>query len=114
MTKEYAVNDVVREPTSSEATGRANRRWWDSEAAAYYDEHGAFLGDVRFVWGPEGWTEEELDVLGVEAGHTVLEVGAGGAQCSRWLAETLGCRVVATDLSAGMLATARRIDAATG
>jgi len=41
-------------------------------------------------------------------------VGAGGGQCSRWLAETVGCRVVATDLSAGMLGTARRIDARTG
>ena len=41
----------------------------------------------------------------------MLEVGAGAAQCSRWLARRVGCRVVATDLSAGMLGTARRIDA---
>jgi SAM-dependent methyltransferase len=104
------VSDTVRRPTSGEATVSANRRWWDAEASTYYDEHGAFLGDDRFVWGPEGWTEAELDVLGAQPSHTVLEGGAGGAQCSRWLASAIGCRVVATDLSAGMLATARRID----
>ena len=110
----YAVRDTVRQPAASEETASANRRWWDGESSSYYDEHGAFLGDDRFVWGPEGWTEAELDVLGAEPAHTVLEVGAGGAQCSRWLAGAIGCRVVASDLSGGMLATARRIDGSLG
>ena len=108
------MRDIARQPASSEATASANRQWWDSESSAYYEEHGDFLGDDRFVWGPEGWTEAELGVLRTEPSHTVLEVGAGGAQCSRWLAGATGCRVVATDLSAGMLATARRIDGALG
>ena len=108
------MSDVVRRPTSGAATVAANRSWWDAESVQYYEEHGAFLGDASFVWGPEGWTEEDLDVLGARPSHTVLEVGSGGAQCSRWLATTVGCRVVATDLSAGMLTTARRIDAALG
>lgn len=105
------MSRVERRPSPVDETARANRAWWDSEAGEYYDEHGSFLGDAEFVWGPEGWTEADLDILEAEATHTVLEVGAGGAQCSRWLARTVGCRVVATDLSAGMLATARRIDA---
>ncbi|MGW2634669.1 histidine kinase dimerization/phospho-acceptor domain-containing protein, partial [Streptomyces chattanoogensis] len=28
--------------------------WWDRNADEYQSEHGAFLGDDRFVWGPEG------------------------------------------------------------
>ncbi|KAB7744558.1 methyltransferase domain-containing protein [Nostocoides sp. F2B08] len=108
------MSGVARRPTSGDATASANRRWWDSEASSYYNEHGPFLGDDRFVWGPEGWTEAELDILEARPTHTVLEVGAGGAQCSRWLAGEIGCRVVATDLSAGMLGTARRIDRSLG
>lgn len=105
------MEGIARRPSHVAETARANRRWWDAEATDYYTEHGAFLGDTAFVWGPEGWTEADLDILEAEAAHTVLEVGAGAAQCSRWLAETVGCRVVATDLSSGMLATAREIDA---
>lgn len=105
------MDGAERRPSPGEETARANRRWWDAEASDYYAEHGAFLGDAEFVWGPEGWTEADLDVLEAEATHTVLEVGAGAGQCSRWLARTVGARVVATDLSAGMLSTARRIDA---
>ncbi len=95
-------------------TRAANRSWWDAEAPAYHEEHGAFLGDAAFVWGPEGWTEAELDLLGVRDGMTVLEIGAGGAQCSRWLAAHHAVRVVASDLSAGMLRTAAGIDRAGG
>lgn len=105
---------VERRLSPSAETAAANRAWWDAEAHGYYADHGAFLGDAELVWGPEGWTEAELDLLGVDATHTVLEVGAGAAQCSRWLAEHVGCRVVATDLSAGMLDTARDIDARLG
>ncbi len=104
------MTQVHRRASDNAETASANRTWWDAEAADYYAEHGPFLGDVDFVWGPEGWTEADLDILEAEAGHTVLEVGAGGAQCSRWLAKSVGCRVVATDLSLGMLATATQID----
>lgn len=89
---------------------RASRRWWDAEAPAYAAEHGAFLGDDRhggdLVWGPEGWTEAELGLLGPVEGRRVLEVGAGGAQGSRWLAAQ-GARPVALDVSHAMLAHAR-------
>src|SRR5690606_29047355 len=113
-TREYAVSRIARRGSSADETAAANRRWWDAEAEDYYAEHGSFLGDSDFVWGPEGWTEAELDVLEAAPTHTVREVGAGGAQCSRWLAQSLGCRVVATDLSGGMLRTARRVDVSSG
>jgi len=83
-------------------TAAANRSWWDGEAGAYYAEHGGFLGDSDFVWGPEGLREAEAGLLGDVSGARVLEIGAGAAQCSRYLAGR-NARVVATDLSAAML-----------
>src|SRR5213078_2485631 len=52
-------------------------------------------------------------LLGDVVGRRILEVGAGSAMCSRWLA-THGARPVAVDLSAGMLRHARAGAAATG
>jgi ubiquinone/menaquinone biosynthesis C-methylase UbiE len=49
----------------------------------------------------------------VRDGMTVLEIGAGAAQCSRWLSRHHDVRVVASDLSMGMLRTARRIGGTT-
>ena len=43
----------------------------------------------------------------------MLEIGAGSGQCSRWLAAH-GATVVATDLSAGMVATGVAVNAALG
>jgi SAM-dependent methyltransferase len=93
---------VSRRPAGQDETATANRSWWDAEAGGYYAEHGPFLGDSDFVWGPEGWQESELALLGELAARRVLEVGAGAGQCSRWVAGQ-GAQVVATDLSAGML-----------
>ena len=83
-------------------TARANRTWWDIEANDYYAEHGAFLGDDDFVWGPEGLREADAGLLGEIRGKALLEIGAGAAQCSRYAARR-GARVVATDISGGML-----------
>ncbi|MCU1536308.1 MAG: Methyltransferase type 11 [Humibacillus sp.] len=96
------VTDVTRRPVEPDETAAANRTWWDGEAAAYYVEHGEFLGDTDFVWGPERLREEDAGVLGDPAAQRVLEIGAGSGQCSRWLAGR-GATVVATDLSAGMV-----------
>src|SRR6476620_7189684 len=93
---------VSRREAGPEETAAANRSWWDAEAGEYYAEHGSFLGDADFVWGPEGWRESELGLLGPLSGRRVLEIGAGAGQCSRWVAGQ-GASVVATDLSAGML-----------
>jgi SAM-dependent methyltransferase len=90
--------------------GRAARTWWDDNAAEYLADHGDFLGDAGFRWGPEGVTEAELGLLGDVRGARVLEVGAGAAHCSRWLAGR-GARVVATDVAPAMLDAAARIDA---
>ncbi|WP_373694868.1 class I SAM-dependent methyltransferase [Kineococcus terrestris] len=97
---------VGRRAVGAGETARAQRAWWDAEAADYRAEHGAFLGDGRpgsdFVWGPDGLREADAGLLGDVAGRDVLEVGAGAGQCARWLAGR-GARVVATDLSLQML-----------
>jgi SAM-dependent methyltransferase len=93
---------AARRGADPSETARANRSWWDLEADDYYREHGAFLGDDDFVWGPEGLREADAGLLGRIAGKAVLEIGAGAAQCSRYAARA-GGRVVATDISGGML-----------
>jgi SAM-dependent methyltransferase len=110
-------NRVGRAPLGSEDSVRASRAWWDAEASAYAAEHGAFLGDDRpggaLVWGPEGWTEADLRLLGPVGGRRVLEVGAGGAQGSRWLASQ-GATAVALDISHAMLRHARALEPPVG
>ncbi len=100
-------------PVPPETSVSANRRWWDEEAEDYYAEHGAFLGDDEFVWCPEGLTEGDAGLLGDVAGRDVLEVGCGAGQCARWLTAR-GARVVAVDLSAGMLRQARSLGSRPG
>jgi SAM-dependent methyltransferase len=107
------VHSVGYRDVPDDAGGGAGRGWWDAHAAEYLVDHRDFLGDAGFRWGPEGLTEAEAGLLGDVAGARVLEVGAGAAQCSRWLA-VRGADVVATDVSAGMLAQSARLDAATG
>jgi len=102
-----------RRSADASTTTRANRRWWDGDADNYHAEHGAFLGLADFVWCPEGLREADAHLLGEVAGCRILEVGAGSAMCSRWLA-TQGARPTAVDLSGGMLRHARAGAAATG
>ena len=47
-------------PVGSAESQRANRRWWDADADDYHAEHGAFLGDVDFVWCPENLREADV------------------------------------------------------
>ncbi|MGW4891765.1 class I SAM-dependent methyltransferase [Kitasatospora sp. NPDC004240] len=104
-------DDAVRRDAGTGESSRASRHWWDRNADEYQDEHGAFLGDDRFTWCPEGLDEAEAGLLGDVAGQDVLELGAGAAQCSRWLAAR-GARAVALDISHRQLQHARRIDLA--
>jgi SAM-dependent methyltransferase len=107
---------AVRREAGGAESSRANRGWWDRNADEYQDDHGAFLGDARFVWCPEGLDEAEARLLGPAAGlrgRRVLEVGAGAAQCSRWLAAQ-GASPVALDLSHRQLLHALRIGGADG
>jgi SAM-dependent methyltransferase len=91
----------------SDAESRvASRRWWDQDADDYQAEHGTFLGDVDFVWCPEGLREADARLLGDVRGKRVLELGCGAAAGARWLAGQ-GAAVVGLDLSAGMLRHAR-------
>ncbi|MGN8246207.1 class I SAM-dependent methyltransferase [Cellulomonas soli] len=110
---EDTLEDAGYREVPDDDGGRAGRGWWDANAEEYLDEHGEFLGPADFCWCPEGLREADAHLLGDVAGATVLEVGAGAAQCSRWLAGH-GVRVVATDVSGGMLHAGRRYDALTG
>jgi SAM-dependent methyltransferase len=94
-------------------SGRASRHWWDLNAAEYQAEHGAFLGDDRFIWCPEGVDEADAKLLGPVAGKRVLEIGCGAAQCARWLTGQ-GAKVAAFDLSVEQLRLGRGIDARLG
>ncbi|MEX5720087.1 class I SAM-dependent methyltransferase [Geodermatophilus maliterrae] len=108
-----AAGGVERRTAGTAESVRANRGWWDAAAPAYLAEHGDDLGDVDFLWCPEGLREAEAHLLGDVAGRRVLEVGCGSAPCARWLRRA-GADVVALDLSAGMLARAAGLGRATG
>lgn len=105
--------EPVRRTVSERETLRANRRDWDAYADEYQSTHGTFLGDVRFIWSPEGVDEADVHLLGDVAGRAVLEIGCGAAQCARWLASQ-GARAVGLDVSRRQLQHARRIDVDTG
>ena len=108
-----AAGGVVRRRAGTAESVRANRRWWDAAASAYLAEHGDDLGDVDFLWCPEGLREADAHLLGDVAGRRVLEIGCGSAPCSRWL-RTAGADAVALDLSAGMLARAAQLNRSSG
>jgi SAM-dependent methyltransferase len=115
---DYPISEEqdFRRPVGASETVRANRRWWDDAADSYQETHGEFLRDVGFVWCPEGIDEADAQLLASTkdlVGRRVLELGCGGAQCSRWLA-SVGATVIAFDLSATQLAQAQRINARTG
>lgn len=104
MTTRAGYQDVP-----DDAAGPASRSWWDANASEYLAEHGDFLGEADFCWCPEGLREADAKILGDVRGRRVLEIGAGAAQCSGWLAAR-GAQAVATDLSGGMLRAAVSTD----
>jgi SAM-dependent methyltransferase len=104
---------VARLHLGPDESQRASRAWWDADADDYLAEHGGDIGDVDFVWCPEGLREADARLLGDVSGRRVLEVGCGSAPCSRWLAGQ-GAHPVALDLSGVMLRHAGSINAATG
>jgi SAM-dependent methyltransferase len=100
-------------PVGPGESARANRSWWDAEAAAYYAEHGGFLGDADLLWCPEDLRESQAGLLGDVRGRDVLEIGCGAAQAARWLVSA-GARVTAFDVSMGQLRQARVLDDRSG
>ncbi|WP_240771052.1 class I SAM-dependent methyltransferase [Nocardioides sp. GY 10113] len=101
-----------RRASGEDESRRANGADWDRYADEYQALHGPFLGDVGFVWGPEGLTEAVAGVLGDVKDKDVLEVGSGAGQCSRWV-RSQGGRAFGLDLSYRQLQHSRRIDEAT-
>jgi SAM-dependent methyltransferase len=85
---------------------RHNRGFWNADADAYQDAHGAGLARAPLAWGAYRAPESELGVLGDVSGRDVLELGCGAAQWSAALAP-LGARIVGLDLSTAQLAYAR-------
>ncbi|MFG1993278.1 class I SAM-dependent methyltransferase [Actinoplanes sp. NPDC048988] len=104
---------MIENAPSDAESRRASRGWWDSDADEYQAEHGAFLGDLDFVWCPEGLREADAHLLGDVRGKRILELGAGAAAGARWL-DGQGAEVVALDLSAGMLRHAAAAAGRTG
>jgi len=104
---------VVKRAVGAAESVAANRAWWDADATDYQAEHGSFLGDVDFVWCPEGLREAVVGLLGEVRGAHVLEVGCGAASCARWLTAR-GAMAVGVDLAAGMLGHAGAGAARTG
>jgi len=98
-----------RRPVGETDSVRANRADWDAYADEYQATHGEFLGDAGFLWGPEGVREDEVRVLGDVSGRTVLELGCGACQCSRWVLGH-GGRPVGLDVSMRQLQHSARID----
>lgn len=105
MEPSFHPSDTVSDPQG------IAQSWWDRNAEEYLRDHPS-LGEAKLQWGPEGWTEEELQLLPHNPGK-ILEVGAGAAQCSRWLASR-GHSVIATDVSAGMLHAGQLLNSRTG
>ncbi|MBE7323170.1 class I SAM-dependent methyltransferase [Nocardioides sp. Y6] len=101
--------EVDRRAVSEDESRRANGPEWDRYADEYQATHGEFLGDIGFVWGPEGLTEAAAGALGEVAGRRVLEVGSGAGQCSRWVTHRGGTGI-GVDLSLRQLQHSRRID----
>ena len=109
----YPPVRVERRPVDEAESRRANGPDWDRYADEYQATHGAFLGDVGFVWGPEGLTEAAARVLGDVTDRDVLEVGSGAGQCSRWV-RARGGRGYGLDLSFRQLQHSQRIDQESG
>lgn len=99
--------ETLRRTVTDDESRVASRHWWDLDADDYQEEHGAFLGDVDFVWCPERLREADARLLGDVRGKRVLELGCGAASAARWL-DGQGADVVAMDLSGGMLRHAQQ------
>lgn len=97
---------VGRRNVTPDENTRASRAWWDRDADNYQSEHGDFLGEVDFVWCPEGLREQDLRLLGDVRDKRILELGCGAAAAGRWLTKQ-GADVVALDISSGMLRHAK-------
>jgi SAM-dependent methyltransferase len=91
-----------------------NRQVWAEVNAQFTDaeaDRAWLAAEIR--WGLFGAPESDLDVLGPLDGVEVVDLACGTGYLSAWLVRA-GARVVAVDLSAEQLASARRCQAAYG
>jgi ubiquinone/menaquinone biosynthesis C-methylase UbiE len=87
---------------------------WTQSNADYTDAQAERAwAQEQITWGVWATPESELNVLGQVSGLDVVELGAGTAYFSAWLARR-GARVVAVDPTPAQLETARRMQAETG
>lgn len=110
------VAHVARRPAGPTESARASRAWWEQSADEYQADNGPFLGDARFVWGPEGVEEQQLRLLGSAEelrGARVLELGCGAGQCARWLRDQ-GAHSVGIDVAHRQLLHSRDLDRRAG
>jgi SAM-dependent methyltransferase len=99
----------------NDAESRAlNRAVWREVNAQFTDgeaDHAWVAEEIR--WGLFAAPETELDVLGELRDVDVLDLACGTGYFSAWMARR-GARVVALDMSAEQLASARRCQATRG
>lgn len=97
---------MMNQDTMTETSAFKNRTrvQWD-EAAAGWDRHGPKIRD--WLRGP---TDAMLNMAGISAGQTVLDVAAGAGDQTLDIADRVGVggAVVATDISEGILTYALR------
>lgn len=97
-----AATDPRSSTPPPHADAIVSRAYWDNDAASYAEEHADYLTD--FFWCPERLREADAQLIGDASGLTIVEVGAGTAPCSRWLAHRYpSARIVAFDVSRKML-----------
>ncbi|MCA8928743.1 MAG: methyltransferase domain-containing protein [Alphaproteobacteria bacterium] len=83
--------------------------WGENIHLGLFEEEGESLQDAN------ARTNKRLAALaGLSSEQTVLEVGCGYGATARFLAETVGCNVVATNISDRELAEAKRLTEAAG
>jgi SAM-dependent methyltransferase len=85
-----------------------NRQTWNERSDWYQAQHGPQLNAMPLAWGVWAIPDSEIGALGDVDGKIVLELGCGGGQWSRFLADA-GARPVALDLSERQLSAARKL-----
>src|SRR5687768_7979 len=97
--------------TAADEVNQEQRRYWANEGQQQYQQHGDRFEAMAAPFG-----HARLDATQLRPGHQVLDVGCGYATTTIEAAQrvTPSGQVLGVDLSAAMLATARRRVAATG
>jgi ubiquinone/menaquinone biosynthesis C-methylase UbiE len=81
------------------------KRWWEAYAAEYQE---SCQIPIDVIYGPGSPNEAELQLIGLVAGKTVIELGCGGVQCSIAFAKQ-GAAVTAVDITAAQIAFAHEL-----